>query len=236
MAPAPTFRGFPARAFNFLRGLAEINNKPWFDAHRKDYDEALIGPARALVGALGPRLQEISPEVGYDPRINGSILRLNRDVRFSTDKTPYKTHLDLWIWVGGEKGWSRPGFFYRMMPDRLILGAGMHHLEKDPLDRYRAAVADEASGGSLTSMLERIQAAGPYSVGGEGLKRVPRGYPPDHPRAGLLKHVGLFVWTEGPIPGEAYGLAFVDYCLSHFAALEPVNEWMARWVAVSGQR
>src|SRR5213083_1396570 len=95
-----SFTGFDPAALDFLRGLGEHNDRAWFEAHRADYEGLLLAPARELVIALGERLTAIAPGLRADPRVNGSILRINRDTRFSNDKRPYKTHLDLWLWEG----------------------------------------------------------------------------------------------------------------------------------------
>ena len=75
-------------------------------------------PALAFVAAIGPRLQKISPSVAFEPKINGSLFRINRDVRFAKDKRPYKNHIDMWFWHGDKRGWASPGFFFRLAPDR----------------------------------------------------------------------------------------------------------------------
>ena len=126
----PTFSGFPRTTATFLKGLSENNEKAWFDAHRGEYQSAYVEPALGFVAAIGPRLQKISPSTNYEPRINGSLFRINRDVRFAKDKRPYKDHIDLWFWHGDKRGWDSPGFFFRMLSDRLILGAGMHRFRE----------------------------------------------------------------------------------------------------------
>ena len=230
MADTTRFTGFPKEGLAFLRGLASHNEKAWFDAHRADYQAHLIAPAIAFVSALGPKLRKLSPVVQFDPRVNGSIFRMNRDIRFSKDKTPYKTHLDLWFWEGGQKGWETTGFFFRMFPDRLILGAGMHTFGKPQLDAYRAAVMAEKSGKALQALAAKMTKGGRYELGGATRKKVPRGFDPEHPRAALLLHEGLFLGFEGPVPKEVHGPGFVAFCLKHFTALSPLNYWLYQQV------
>ena len=95
---------------------------------------------------MGPRLKELSTGVKYEPKINGSIGRINRDVRFSRDKRPYKDHLDIWFWHGEKKGWDRPGFYLRVTPKTIYLGSGMHMLEGEMLERFRKAVVADGPG------------------------------------------------------------------------------------------
>lgn len=262
MADTARFTGFPKEGLAFLRGLALHNEKAWFDAHRADYQAHLLAPAVAFVSTLGPKLRKLSPVVQFEPRVNGSIFRMNRDIRFSKDKTPYKTHLDLWFWEGGEKGWETTGFFFRMFPDRLLLGAGMHTFGKPQLDAYRAAVVADKPGKALQVLVAGFtrrpdgrrrlshgvagasrQALGAgrgskslankglasgigYTLGGSTRSKVPKGFDPEHPRAALLLHEGLFLGYEGPVPKEVHGPGFVAFCLRHYTAVSPLNAWL----------
>ena len=199
----PSFTGVPKGTFTFLRGLRDSNNKAWFDAHREDYDAFYMAPARALVEALGPRLKKISPTVQWEAKVNGSIFRINRDVRFAKDKRPYKTNLDLWFWHGVRGGWSAPGFFVRINPESAGMGVGMHMFQKPQLDAFRKAALDPRSGKALARIIDQVRAAG-YDVHGATRKSVPRGFDAGHERAGLLLHEGL--WTEfKEKPGKSAG-------------------------------
>ena len=132
----------------------------------------------------------------FEPRINGSISRINRDVRFSRDKRPYKDHLDIWFWHGEKKGWDRPGFYLRITPATVYLGSGMHGLEGKMLDDFRAAVVADGSGKALVDTAAQVKAAGPYEIGGATRKSVPRGFEKDHARAGFLLHEGLYAGLD----------------------------------------
>ncbi len=220
------FDGFPAGTLTFLRGLAAHNDKAWFQAHRDDYQAFYVEPALAFIAAIAPRLQKISRSIKAEPRVNGSLFRINRDVRFSKDKSPYKTHLDMWFWAGERRGWDSPGCFFRMFHDRLILGAGMHGFEKQALDAYRAAVLDGKRGRALVGVIDAVRAAGPYAIGGATRKQVPRGFDAGHERAALLKHDGLYATYEARIPKEARTAKFVDFCAGHFAAMWPLARWI----------
>ncbi len=178
-----SFTGFDPAALDFLRDLGEHNDRAWFEAHRADYEGLLLLPARELVIALGERLAAIAPGVNADPRVNGSILRINRDTRFSNDKRPYKTHLDLWLWEGDGPSRASSGFFLRLEADRVGYGAGMHHFEKGMLAAYRAAVDDPKRGPALQRAVKKATASGAL-VGREQWKRVPAPYAADHPAGG----------------------------------------------------
>lgn len=222
----PPFAGFPKVTFDFLRGIAEHNEKAWFDDHRAEYDAGYVEPARAFVAALGPELRKISKGVSFEPKVNGSLFRIQRDVRFSKDKTPYKTHLDLWFWEGERRGWDSPGFFFRMFERTIMIGAGMHGLQKESLDRYRQAVLDPKAGKALERLVVEIESRGDLKVGGATRAKVPRGFDPEHPRAKLLLHEGLFAHHEGKVPKEAKSAVFVAWCAERYARCAPIVKWL----------
>ena len=226
MTSRSQFQGFPEGTFRFLSDIAANNNKAWFEANRKVYERCYLAPALKLVEALGPRLQEISKAVQFEARVNGSLFRIQRDIRFSKDKTPYKTHLDLWFWEGERRGWNTPSFFFRLPADGITLGAGMHQFGKDFLEPYRKAVVDQVTAPTLVSALEEVGRTGIYQIGGDTRKAGPRGYDPNHERAGLLLHDGLWAALECSIPPEVQSGDFVDYCAEHFRAMWPVNRWL----------
>ena len=94
------FNGFPKETVKFLKNLAKNHKRDWFNEHKGDFDAYVTEPARGFVDAMGTRLMEIAPGIIAEPRVNGSIFRIYRDTRFSKDKTPYKTHLGIFMWEG----------------------------------------------------------------------------------------------------------------------------------------
>src|SRR5262252_10839735 len=217
-----SFAGFPQETVRFLAGIRDHNKKEWFEGHRSDYEGAFLAPAVAFAEALAPRLRKIEPAISVEPRVNGSIMRINRDIRFSKDKSPYKDHLDLWFWTGDRKGWDILGFFFRLTPDRLMLGAGMHGFAPPMLARYRAAILDARRGDALVRVVTKLRKSG-YEIGTESYKRPPAGIAADHPRAALLRHGGLNAGWEGKHPRELHKPALVDFVAGHFAAIVPLH-------------
>jgi uncharacterized protein (TIGR02453 family) len=170
-----TFGGWAAEALEFYAGLEDDNSKSYWTSHKAVYDEKVLRPMAELI-------EQLSPEFG-EPK----IFRPYRDIRFSADKTPYKTHIGATI--GGT-------VYVQLSADGLGAGTGMWHLEPAQLTRYRAAVAADSTGVELEAIIAVIEKAG-YEVHGHGtLKSVPRGYPQDHPRIGLLRHKGLTAWQH----------------------------------------
>jgi uncharacterized protein (TIGR02453 family) len=216
---SPTFSGFRPEALRFLEELGRNNDRAWFQAHRSTYEQELLEPARDFVEAMGEEL-----EVNADPRVGGSIGRINRDTRFSKDKRPYKTHQDLWFWQGSGTSRESPGFWFRLTPDRLILGAGKHSFERPLLERYRQAVAGKP-GEELAAVTAKLERAG-YELGGRNYKRVPAGFDADHPRADLLRHDSLYAGIELTVPPEVHTAKFPRFCAAHYRKLAPLNDWL----------
>ena len=217
--------GFPKETFAFLDGVSAHNEKTWIEANRPLYEAGYVEPARAFVAALGPRLKELAPGVQFEPKINGSISRINRDIRFSKDKRPYKDHLDLWFWLGEKKGWDMPGFWFRLTPQAVYLGSGMHGFDKQMLEGFRNSVIHPRSGKALLKAVETIRAKGDYAFGEKTRKQPPRGFEADADRAEYLLFEGLHAGTEMPA-SEARKPGFAVLCAKHFANTWPVSQWL----------
>ena len=226
MTSTATFAGFGPETLTFLRELGANNSKAWFDAHRADYEAHYLAPAFAFIEAMREPLAAIAPDVHADPRVNGSLFRINRDVRFSKDKTPYKDHLDIFFWLGEGRSRERPGLFFRLREDELMLGAGMHGFDKRLLEAYREAVVDPKRGAALEEAAAAAEEAG-APVEGVGYKRVPSGFDADHPRARFLLHNALHAGYGGPLPDELGTPALIDYCAKRFRPLAPLAQWIA---------
>jgi uncharacterized protein (TIGR02453 family) len=219
------FEGFPREGLAFLANLARNNERAWFHAHREEYEEYVLEPARDLVEALGAELQRFAPDVHAEPKVGGSIFRIARDTRFSRDKKPYKAHLDLWFWEGDGPSRTRPGYWFRLTPKQLVLGAGMHHFERDVLERYREAVVDAKLGSKLARAVAAVERAG-GDVGGSRYKRIPAGYDADHKRAPLLLHDGLYAGSELPLPRELHTPRFARFCADRYKRFAPLQRWL----------
>ena len=222
-----TFSGFSPELPEFLSQLRANNTREWFQAHRAEYESVLMQPARAFVTAMAEPLKaRFGPDVHAEPKVHASILAINRDTRFSPDKTPYKDHLDLWFWQAGGAGRGspsreRPGYFFRLTPESLILGAGMHAFSTEAaLASYRAAVVDEARGSRLEQLAQQLD------IKGRTYKRVPTGLPANHPRANWLCHTGLFAEVDQPLPPELYTPRLPEFCLDAFSTMAPLQQWL----------
>ena len=182
---------FTQRALRFFRELARHNEKSWFEAHRDEYETEVREPMRELIGDLDARFAEFAPEIGGDPK--RSMFRINRDIRFSKDKSPYKIHAACWFHhlnasrnVGSEADAGSAGYYFHLEPGgRSMIGAGVWMPPRPQLNKLRAAIADDPKG------FEKMARSIPRRFDGlddEGaLKRMPRGYTEDHPAAKWLR-------------------------------------------------
>jgi uncharacterized protein (TIGR02453 family) len=190
----------------------------------------LLEPALAFVVALGQRLKELSPYIIYDTRTNGSgsLMRIYRDVRFSKDKTPYKTHVTMMFWEGAGKKTQNPGFYVRIEPAGASIFVGQHIFSRPTLAAYRDAVVDETTGTELEAAIEAVRVAGAYQVGGEHYKRVPRGYGPEHERSGLLRYNGLYAFAPRVGAQHLTSPDLVDLCFEHCRYMAPLHRWLVK--------
>jgi uncharacterized protein (TIGR02453 family) len=205
------FDGWPAEALEFYEGLAADNSKSYWVAHKEIYDTCVLAPMREL-------LAELEPEQG-----ESKIFRPYRDVRFSKDKSPYKTEIAA---VFGDS-------YVRLSADGLGAGRGMHEMAQDQLDRYRSAVAGDAAGSALAAIVEALREQDIAAQGHESLKKVPRGYPADHPRADLLRQKGLYAWKQWRVEPWLGTPSARDEVVSFLAAVRPLSDWLAGHVGPS---
>ena len=225
------FQGFGPKTIKFLRDLGRHNEKVWFDAHRSEYEQFYLEPAKAFVEAVGPKLEKLAPNIVWEPRVNGSIFRVNRDIRFSKDKTPYKDHIDLWFWEGNRKT-ALSGFFLRIRAKTVHLGAGSHGFSKEALARYRKRLNDPDAAKSLRSLTKRFERAG-YEVGGQTYKKPPAGFNGNAAAADLVLHSALWASVERKSPPELASSKFVSYCAREWKKLAPLHRWLIEQVGSS---
>jgi uncharacterized protein (TIGR02453 family) len=224
-----TFQGFRPELIDFLNGLSVNNNIEWFDGHREQYENYYLEPAREFVVAMAECFSQLGSDIHAEPKVRGSIFAINRDIRFSKDKRPYKTQLDLWFWQGNGPSRERPGYFFRLTPETLMLGAGMHGFSDAQLERYRRAVLDPIQGPRLEQVARAIKddpTDRKLDFGGQTYKRVPGGFETDHPRADWLRHSGLFAGSEQPLPTELYSPQLRELCFAHYQRLAPLQQWL----------
>lgn len=231
MVDSDAFAGFSRETPVFFAELAKNNTKLWFDEHRPDFQAYVMTPAQLFVEAMGARLNTTAPDIIADPHVNRSLFRLNRDVRFSNDKSPYKTHLAFWFWEGGRPRMENSGFYFHIEPDSIMTGSGLYFFPKPLLAAYRQAVVHPVYGPQLVEAIKAVKSKPGYDVWGKHYKKVPAGFDPKHENSELLLYDGMTAFLEEPIPAELFSAKIIDYVYERFAHMAPIERWVADMIA-----
>jgi uncharacterized protein (TIGR02453 family) len=200
-----TFKGWPAEALEFYEGLEDDNSKVYWAAHKAAYDADVHTPMVAL-------LDELEGEFG-----EGKIFRPNRDIRFSADKSPYKTAIGAVLAGGGYVQLSARG---------LAAGSGYHMMAGDQLERYRRAVAEDGTGEELRRVIAEVASHGIEVGARESLKSAPRGYPKEHPRVDLLRNKDVTAWRQWPVQPWLGTAAAKKRVVDFLRATRPLGAWL----------
>jgi len=202
------FTGWPVEGVEFYEGLQADNSKVYWQEHKAIYERDVRGPMEQL-------LAELAGEFGA-----GKLFRPYRDVRFSADKTPYKTNCAATLGVG----------YISFSADGLSTGAGLYLPDSAALQRYRTAVTREKSGNELVAIVAVLHKAGYETMAHEVLKTAPRGVPKDHPRIDLLRHKGIAMMKTWPV-GAWLGTAKAKQrVVTALRAAAPLGDWLTRYV------
>src|SRR6266540_3119686 len=221
---------FTAATLTFLRGLKRHNERPWFEAHRDEYEAVVKDPMRDLIEEMDVRLARLAPEIIGDPK--RSMFRIYRDIRFSTDKSPYKTHASCWFYhrdgtrgVGREAAGGGAGFYFQIAPGDSFTGGGMWMPPREALIKLRDAIAEDPKSFAKIATDKRVM----RRFGGLDeeamLRRVPRGFAPDHPGARWLKFQS-FVTGRALSDAQAVSARLPALLETDFKLMVPLVRWI----------
>jgi len=203
-----TFSGFTDEAFAFYEGLQSDNSKTYWTAHKETYERHVRGPLAELCA-------ELEEEFGA-----AKLFRPYRDVRFSKDKSPYKTN------QGGHTG---EGFYLQIDADGLMVAGGMYAPTPEQLRHYRDAVNSASFGKELEAIVDDLRSGG-MEIAGDRLKTRPRGTPEDHPRLELLRHRSLYAHEGWPADPWMATPEVVDRVRESWRRLRPLVDWGAQHI------
>lgn len=230
-APPPSFDGFTEATVKFLHGLKKNNHKEWFEAHREQYEMDLREPYKALVNAMSERFRNAKMPLIANPKT--SLFRINRDIRFSNDKTPYKTHVGAWFPLEGigKDDWA--GTYFGFEPGKtskelkVWLGGGSYQPMSPQLKRIRQRVSEEFK--TFQKLLADPSFQREYPGGfveSEKLKRIPQGFTEDDPAADFLKMKNFYFNAE-LTRDEVLSDELPDVLLRKFKAALPLTMFLA---------
>ncbi|MGO9454227.1 MAG: DUF2461 domain-containing protein [Candidatus Binataceae bacterium] len=214
---------FTPRFFEFFEELGRNNNREWFQRNKDRYESDVRDPMLAFIADLGSRLHKLSRYYVADLRPNGgSMFRIYRNLRFSRDKTPYKTNAAAAIHHSGS-GWPSPGFYISLSPEEIFGGVGMWHPDADALGKVRDAIV--AKPAVWKKAIGSREFTSCFELMGEKLMRPPKGYDPDHPLIEDLKRKD-FVVGANFTRKEACSSAFLDQFSKACAASGPFVKFL----------
>jgi uncharacterized protein (TIGR02453 family) len=212
------FEGFGPKVRKWFKGLEADNSRAYFAAEREFFEEAIRGQMEALLSELGEKF-------GGEVR----MFRQNRDIRFSADKSPYKTNT-YGVLHGADI--AGEGLYASISANGLVAGSGYHMMARDQLERYRDGVAADAHGPALAKRVARVRKDG-LELWGKSLATAPRGYPKEHERIELLRRQSLSLGATlkfGRGISRSRGLQFVT---ETWRAAAPVTAWLDEHVGAS---
>ena len=192
----PPFEGFPKAGIEYLRHLKRNNNRVWFERHKSEFETEVKFPMQCLIASLQPHFESFAPEFDVNPK--RSLFRIYRDIRFSKDKTPYKTHVAAhFVLRGKSKGTEGSGYYVHIEPGEVFVGGGIYMPAGDQLKKIRRAISDrQKEFVAIVTSKDFVKLFG--TIEGARLKRIPQGYEEDHPMSEWLKLKQFFVGVEWP--------------------------------------
>lgn len=205
---------FGPEVFKFLKALKRQNTREWFEKNKARYEADVREPALAFVRAVAPRLEKLSPHmVASDRKVGGSLMRIHRDVRFSKDKSPYKTNVGIQFRHEQGKDVHAPGYYLHIEPGQCFLAAGMWHPESSALRAVREAIAADPTAWKKVRDGKAFRRR--FELAGDSLKRAPKGFDPEHPMIEDLRrkdHIAVANLTEEQITADD----FLKLVMDHF--------------------
>ena len=222
---------FTQETFDFLRDLEANNSKTWFEANRERYETNWKAAALDFIGSVSGQRAALDPPLAAEPKLNGSLRRINRDVRFSRDKSPYNARLHMIFW-NGEHPNRAPAVHIVLNPDGVGYGAGQFGFRPAELKAIRDRIVDKDDGDALISALDQAEAIG-CVTGEPDLVRLPKGCEAKGRRAELLRHKKIVARTfdrDAP-PSRLIGDGAIDWVIETTGALMPLVRWLSRFAA-----
>jgi uncharacterized protein (TIGR02453 family) len=222
----PPFSGFPKEGIDFFRKLKKNNNREWFQKHKQVYDENAKFPMQCLIATLAEKMRDSAPEVEFNPK--KSIFRINRDVRFSKNKAPYKINIAAAFNMRGKKSPTEtPGLYLGIEPGEIFVGGGLYMPMSDQLKGIRKLMVDKPDE-FLEIITDKRFKKRFDGIMGEKLLKAPLGFPKDHPMIEHLRHKQFFVGVAWNDESLCYAKKFADTVAEIFRDTMPLVRWLMK--------
>ena len=226
-APIAPFTGFPKEGIRFLKKLDRNNEREWFLEHKEEYERYLLEPSKSFVEALRPYLRKVSPHLVIQPKMGGSISRIYRDTRFTNDKSPYKTYVSFLFWDKRGDRVSSPAFYMGLDWTGVSMGCGVWQFTKLQRDLFRDRITTPGTAEEFRKMVKTMQrSAKDFELRGKELKRIPRGFDPEHFNADFLMHNGLMASKEEDPSADIHTAKFAARIGKQLLSTKPVFDWI----------
>ncbi|NIL94406.1 MAG: TIGR02453 family protein [Woeseiaceae bacterium] len=221
---------FEPETIRFLEELSANNNRPWFSENKSRYEEQVLDVALRFIQSMHDPLHEIAPHfVAQATRVGGSLMRVYRDTRFSKNKLPYKTNVGIQFRHEQAKDVHSPGYYVHVAPDEVFLGAGMWRPDSDSLRKIRERIV--AKPAEWRRVIQDESFSRRFDIGGEVLKRPPRGFDKDHEFIDDIKRKS-FIAVCNLDSNAPLGSGFQKTVESSFRAAEPLMRFLCKSVGV----
>ncbi|MEA3373439.1 MAG: DUF2461 domain-containing protein [Campylobacterota bacterium] len=215
---------FPKESLDFLARIRRNNTKEWFEAHRDEYEKLILEPSRAIAVEMGEHLQALVPTINAVPKINGSLFRIYRDIRFSKDKTPIKSRIGMIFWQGRGKRMQSSCFYLHFSPDDLFFAVGIRGFSKETLAAYRSYIKDDKHRAELYEILEEMKAKG-YEIPEAKYKRLPREFDKSMTYPELALYDSMYAYKV-VAPQRIHNEDFIDEAYQIYEGLLPLQQWV----------
>ncbi len=219
------FENFSKESLAFLQSIRENNNKEWFEAHREEYETLIKTPCENFVKEMGEHLQVLVPTIKAIPKVNKSLFRIYRDIRFSKDKTPIKSRIGIIFWQGNGKRMQSASFYLHFSPDELFFATGIRGFSKETRTAYRDYIKEDNHREALHKILENIKAKG-YEIPKPKYKRLPKEFDEgmSHKSLALFDAMYAYKVTTPEIILDMEG--FIDYAFKVYEDLFELQQWI----------
>jgi len=219
------FNGFPKQSISFLQEIEANNNKPWFEANKSRFEKLIKEPSKAFVVEMGEHIQALVPAINAEPKVNGSLFRIYRDVRFSKDKTPIKTRIGLIFWQGRKKRLKSSSFYMHFNKKELFIATGIRWFDRPTLIAFREMIKDDEKRRELFDILDVLQTKG-YDIVNPHYKRFPKGFNKEMEHAQLALLDALFASLTVDVNEYLFSEKLIGICYKVYEDMLDLHEWV----------